>query len=117
MVKAQITTPEGVKISLEGTPAEVTAVVRDLKADAQGRGGEPGRRRKNPARVSPTGLVASLIEGGFFKSPRDLAGIRAVLEDRGHYYPVTTLSPAMLRLVRKRELRRIRKDKHWLYCS
>ena len=41
MAKAQITTAEGVKVNLEGTPAEITTVLRDLNRDAQRRAGGP----------------------------------------------------------------------------
>jgi hypothetical protein len=37
------------------------------------------------------------------------------LEEQGQFYPVTSLSPTVLRLVRKRELRRIKDKKRWLY--
>jgi hypothetical protein len=62
-------------------------------------------------------LIASLIDGGFFKKPKDLAAIKVSLEESGHYYPVTTLSPTMLRFVRSRQLRRIKEDKKWLYTG
>jgi len=62
-------------------------------------------------------LIASLVDGGFFKKPRDLASIRTALAEMGHHYPVTTLSPIMLRLVRKRNLRRIKEQKRWVYVQ
>ena len=94
MAKAQIRTPDGLTIKVDGTPKEIAEVVQDLKK-AQGRKGASAR----PS--SPTGpsklpdLIASLIDGGFFKTPKDLAAIKLALEELGHHYPVTTLSPAM----------------------
>src|SRR5258708_23757973 len=44
MAKAQITTPEGFKINIEGTPKEISAVVEDLKDKPKG--AEPTRRRE-----------------------------------------------------------------------
>jgi hypothetical protein len=62
-------------------------------------------------------LVSQLIDGGFFKKPKELGAIKTALEEQGHYYPVTTLSPAVLRLVRKKQLRRIKDKKRWLYVG
>jgi hypothetical protein len=62
-------------------------------------------------------LITNLIDGGFFKKPKDLAAVKGALEELGHHYPVTTLSGAMLRQVRKRNLRRLKQDKRWLYTG
>lgn len=117
MAKAHITTPQGVQIKIEGTAAEITAVVRDLETkgttDAQVR--RRNRMKGKPGRASIVDLIGSLIDGGFFKKPKDLASIKAALAEMGHRYPVTTLSPVMLRLVRRRDLRRIREEKKWAY--
>jgi hypothetical protein len=117
MAKAQITTPEGIAINIEGTPKEITAVVGDLKKKAAE---EMPRRRRAQAgsgRMLLVDLIASLKDGGFFKKPRDLAGVKAALAEMGHHYPVTTLSPVMLRKVRRRDLRRIREKGRWLYTD
>jgi predicted transcriptional regulator len=58
-----------------------------------------------------------LVEGGFFKRPKGLRAIKDALEDQGHFYPVTTLSPTLLRLVKKKELRRIKEGKRWSYVG
>src|ERR1700674_1926583 len=115
MVKAKITTPEGITITIDGTPKEIAAVVEDLK----GKAGEAGQtRRRAKAKSGPVllvDLIASLKDGGFFKKPRDLASVKSALAEMGHHYPVTTLSPVMLRQVRRRNLRRIKEKGRWLY--
>jgi hypothetical protein len=116
MAKAQITTSQGIKVNIEGTPAEITAVVHDLERKSAAQGSQPVRSRKTrPGRVLLGDLIASLADGGFFKKPRDLASIRTKLAEMGHHYPVTTLSPIMLRLVRKQILRRIKEESRWVY--
>jgi hypothetical protein len=118
MAKAQISFPDGTTVKLEGTPDEINAVVVRARKTQ-----ETGRRRasvKVKARSRPPQLVdmiANLIDGGFFKKPKDLAAVKTALEEMGHHYPVTTLSGAMLRQVRKRNLRRLKKDKRWVYTG
>jgi|SRR5580658_1604528 hypothetical protein len=118
MAKAQIITPDGTQIKLDGTPGDIAQVLRDLKGTMS-----PGPtstkttthpKQKN-SKVQLVDLLASLIDGGFFKQPRDLASIKAALAEMGHHYPVTTLSPTMLRKVRTRALRRIKEQKRWMY--
>lgn len=115
MAKAQITTPEGIKINIEGSPKEILVVIEDLKQQAAGHRATRRRAKAKSGRVLLVDLVASLKDGGFFKKPRDLASIKAALEEMGHHYPITTLSPVMLRQVRSRRLRRIREKGRWLY--
>lgn len=120
MAKAQISFPDGTTVKLEGTPDEISAVVD------RGRGKPAARRgaaiakvkvRSASQRVQLVDLIANLIDGGFFKKPKDLAAVKGALEELGHHYPVTTLSGAMLRQVRKRNLRRLRQGKRWVYTG
>ena len=116
MAKAEITTPQGIQIKLEGTSAEISAVLQNLEQQPTGRTKRARRANKTKhARVSLVDLIDVLIDGGFFKKPRDLASIKSALAETGHHYPVTTLSPTMLRQVRRKSLRRLREDKRWLY--
>jgi hypothetical protein len=117
MAKATIRTSQGLQVKVEGTPAEITALVKDLERQSGSQAPAPRRRKAKPGRVLLVDLVGSLRDGGFFKKPRDLGSIRAALAEMGHHYPVTTLSPAMLRKVRSKEIRRIREQKRWLYVQ
>ncbi len=117
MAKAQITTAEGINIKIEGTPAEILVVMRDLKKEQRKRAVLVKARKGKGSRLQLVDLIASLTDGGFFKKPRDLAAIKTALAEMGHHYPVTTLSGAMLRQVRKRNLRRIREKKRWVYVA
>ncbi len=116
MAKAQIRTPEGLTVKVEGTPKEITEVMQDLKR-AEHRAGASRRPapKASSGRVLLVDLIASLMDGGFFKTPKDLAAIKLALEEMGHHYPVTTLSGAMLRLVRSRRLTRLKKTNRWVY--
>ena len=120
MAKAYITKGD-TKITVEGTPEEVAKLVAQLG------GGHTNRQGRAPVRntaekekrqkATPINLISTLIDGDFFRKPKDLAAVKVALEEMGHFYPVTTLSPALLRLVRKRQLRRVRDQKRWLYTG
>ena len=122
MAKAHITTKTGTKITVEGTPKEVAELVAELgqKAAAprvRDRSGEKAAKRQDKQKATPINLISSLIDGGFFRKPKDLAAVKIALEEMGHFFPVTTLSPVLLRLVRKRQLRRIKDKKRWFYTG
>ena len=119
MAKAHIITKDGTKVTIEGTPREVATLITQLKG---GTSTSPAviraaSKHKSRAKASPINLIAELIDGGFFKKPKELGAIKLALEEQGHYYPVTSLSPTVLRLVRKRQLRRIKDKKRWLYVN
>jgi hypothetical protein len=122
MAKAHIISKTGAKITVEGTPEEVAALTRHFAEpgpSGAARSAKPLRGAKGPRqqKPAPSNLVASLIDGGFFRKPRDLGAVKVALEEMGHFYPITTLSPVMLRLVRRQELRRMRDKKRWLYTG
>ncbi len=123
MAKARITLPGGINVKVEGTPEEIASVlarVQDRPAKPEPTNAQRGRRggaKRKAGRVQITELVANLIDSGFFKKPKDLAAVKAALEEMGHHYPVTTLSPTMLRQVRKRSLRRLKQDSRWMYTG
>jgi hypothetical protein len=123
MAKARITTKSGSKVIIEGSPEEVASLLAILERTPTG-GSTPKdtprkkeRRLQSNTKQTPTTLLAELADGGFFKKPKELSAIKIALQEQGHYYPVTSLSPAVLRAVRKRILRRIRDGKRWLYVQ
>jgi hypothetical protein len=117
MAKAHVTTPAGISVQVEGTPAEIAAVVEDLERKEKGREAthSPKAARPRPGRVTLASLLEALRDDGFFKEPRELGSIKKELDAKGHLFPVTTLSGAVLEQVRKRNLRRIKKDGRWTY--
>jgi hypothetical protein len=120
MAKTQIVTPDGLTIKVEGTPEEIAALVEKL-GNSKKPTPKPSQTRKHQRkrmqRVQLVDLIDSLIDGGFFKTPRDLAAVISALAEMGHHYPVTTLSGAMLRKVRNHSLRRLKQNKRWVYTG
>jgi hypothetical protein len=117
MAKAHLTTKQGTTVVIEGTPAEVAALMKQLEPESVARHRASRVGRASTEKPTPVNLIGSLIDGGFFKKPKDLGAVKTSLEEMGHHYPVTTLSPALLRLVRKRQLRRLREGNRWLYTG
>lgn len=118
MAKAQISFPDGTTVKLDGTPDEINAVVdRARKVQETGHRSASVKTKVRSRPPQLVDLIANLIDGGFFKKPKDLAALKGALEEMGHHYPVTTLSGAMLRQVRKRNLRRLKQDKRWVYSG
>src|SRR5262245_1867694 len=119
MANAQITLPGGIAITVEGSVDEIVAVVERLKEG--GAATEPSRTRglKRTLREGANigDLVMSLLRDGFFKPPKELGEVRTALAQMGHHYPRTTLSPLLLRLVRKRDLRRLQQGGRWVYTN
>jgi hypothetical protein len=117
-MKAHIKTPDGVEVQIDGTPAEVAAVLKDVKIKAQVPAVRKGHAQKaKEAKDGLPGLIDSLKDEGFFKKPQSLNDIRIKLKDLGHNYPLTTLSPRMGREVRRRNLRRFKENKKYVYAQ
>ena len=119
MATAHIKRPDGTSIVIKGDPHEIAEVVRKI----QGEGPAPDKKGRARVRQVSTGksslpdILISLLDGGFFKKPKELAAVKTALAELGHVYPVTTVAPALLRLVRRRHLRRIKQDKRWFYTG
>jgi hypothetical protein len=118
MAKAIMTTLDGATVTIEGSQDEVAALLTRLGGNKPTQEHETGSKTRLPkSKPTPMGLISDLIAEGFFREPRELGAVRLALRERGHFYPVTTLSPLMLRLVRRKELRRIKEKKRWTYVS
>jgi len=106
--------PSGAKVVIEGSQPEVADLLAIFhQAETPQAKPRPRVSANSTVRTGPLELLLGLITEGFFKTPKDLNSVRAVLEEQGHFYPTTTLSPLMLRLVRRKALRRIKDNKRW----
>lgn len=119
MPKATFTTPAGTVVTIEGTQDEIVSTMARLEARPSDGGvnANAPMRSKIRSKPTPAGVLADLIAERFFSKPQELGAVKLALEERGHFYPVTTLSPVLLRLVKKKELRRIKEKKRWLYVG
>jgi hypothetical protein len=128
MAKANLVLSNGVKVQIEGTAEEVAVLLtkcssstpppeppkknRKLPKRGSVRSGAPVRK---PKAKGPVGLITELAAEDFFKTKRMLPEIQKKLEQGGHIYAQTSLSPAVLALTQQKILRRLREKKGWAY--
>ncbi len=121
MPKAKIKTKTGTIVTIEGSSNEVAELIRLFENESPIKNKKLSVknviRSSHSSKASPVNLVSSLIDGGFFKKQKDLSEVKHALEELGHVYPVTSLSPTLLRLVRRKQLRRVKDKKRWLYVN
>ena len=65
-----------------------------------------GIKLQTRKRASLIDQIAALREDGFFATPRTITDVKIKLAERGYHCPITTISPLLLRLVRRNQLKR-----------
>lgn len=124
MTKATIKTKSGTEIIIESDRKTIEEIVFALqrREDLKEKFKEEITKRKENISTgtkpqTATDAILKLKIDGFFKSRKSLSEIQAELERAGHIHPNTSLSPTLLRLVRRGELDRSRDEKHWSYAQ
>lgn len=119
MPKANIKRPDGTTITIEGSADEIAALMHKIEGKSPGaaKTADTKTGRKKPARLSIPDLLMSRHEDGFFKQPKDLAQVKQALDESGHIYEVARIATALLRLVKRRDLRRIKQEGRWFYVG
>jgi hypothetical protein len=130
VAKANVVLADGTKVTIDGTAEEVAALLQRIsggapRASCGGSKGARGRRGKSTAKKGsaksktkgPADYIRELVAENYFKTKRGLGDVQKKLEEGAHIYPVTHLSPALFRLVKARELRRIKDGGTWKYVN
>jgi hypothetical protein len=121
MAKATIKTASGAIVIIEGTSDEVVEI--QAKILGPKRGTVPAETVKREAKKTgkslgtATDAILAMRESSFFKKPKSLSEIKMALEEQGMIYPITSLSTMVLRLVRRRNLGRIKMNGTWAYVA
>lgn len=126
MAKAKLVLPDGTSVTIEGNADEVAnvlskfshpseATLKPIKKKGQ-TSTDKGRSAKKK-KDGPTSLITELTEEGYFKSKRTLGDVQKKLEERGHIYETTSISPILTRLTKSRKLRRLKEKKVWVYAN
>lgn len=127
MAKANLTLANGTKVTLEGNAEEITILLEKFSNGISSIGSpkdqnQPEKKKgkvnsKAKTRKGPQDFILELIEEGFFATRRTIGDIQNKLEEKGHIYPQSHLSTPLVRLTRKRELRRMKENKTWVYVA
>ena len=117
MAKANLEMPGGVTVKIEGTPEEISAVLRDAKIKASSDAGRKPKTKAKSGRVTLPGLLEELRNEGFFKKAKPMNDIKQRLADLGHSYPLTALSGPLRGEVRNRRLRRFKEGGKYVYAQ
>jgi len=126
VAKANLVLPNGTTVAIEGTVPEAASLVGLLSdkveqtTTARKQRGKLSKQKPSKAitkKKGPLGHITELEQEGFFKAKRTLSAVQKKLEETGHFYAQTSLSPTLVRLVRKRLLRRIKEKNGWVYVS
>ena len=127
MAKASLIMPDGTKVQIEGTADEVGLLIARCSSGARPpaheekttppkrQAGKGGSATSGKRKGGPTVFISQLATEEYFKSKRSLPDIQKKLEELGHIYAQTSISPVLTRLTRKRVLRRIKEKDGWVY--
>jgi len=116
MPKAIIELKDGTKVSVEGTPEEI-AETKELMIVKEGKRLIRKEKKVIPKKIGPISLILKLKEEKFFDKPRAIGEVKQKLEEKTYYYPSSSLSPALIRLVKQGELGRLKKDGKWMWAK
>jgi hypothetical protein len=123
MAKANLTLADGTTVAISGSAEEVAKLLERFSgAGSRPHGGGTKRKPTSGSQskkkaAGPIAHILALRDDKFFKTRQTLPDIQKKLEEGGHIYAQSSLSPALVRLVRRRELRRIKDKKGWVYVS
>ena len=125
MAEAVIQLPTGGTVTVNGSSFEVAEVLRMAglaternRPAAQRPPLRVGPGRKPGLRAGPLAYTRDLKTEGFFSTEKTLTEVQSALRTAGHIYTTNDISPALVRLVRKRELGRLKgKDGKWQYVD
>lgn len=118
MARATIETKDGTKIQIEGDVGEVAKIMSLYKENDYISENKNFRKFiKKTSSPSISDMILELAEEKHLDKPKGLAEIKTLLEEQGHFIPMTTLSARVLGLIKRKELRRIKEDGKWKYVK
>lgn len=123
MAETLIEFPGGGRAKVTGTPQEIAEVLRlagmaATKAPHAQNLAETRLANAKGTRAGPMELISELKSVGFFAVERSIGEVQAKLRAGGNIYALTSLSPALIRLVRRRVLGRVRGARgRWVYVE
>ena len=124
MTKATIKTKAGTEITIDSDKETIEYIVNaiqrreemvsHLRASRETRDKEiHGEQPRNA-----TQMILKFKREGYFKSERSATEVMEALKKEAFHYPLTTIYPVLLRLVKKGDLGRLKnKEGNWVYVQ
>ncbi len=122
MTKANIELPNGTRITVEGTPEEVSKAIRllqgnvgTIKTSKSDTSSKKEVKRKSYSGAS--GGISLLLDEKFLDSPKSVKEIETEMIRQGYHYPQSTISKllAVNFMRNSKKITRIKEDKKWKY--
>lgn len=120
MAKANIETPNGTKIIIDGKEEEIAKIINAISTNesySQRHNSRNIKKTKMKSKMGLTDYIRELKEEGFLDQPKDLIEIKNELASKAHIYPVTSIHPTLIRLIKKGEVGRLKQDSKWVYVK
>jgi len=124
MPKATIKTKAGTEIIIESDKETIGYIVQSIQKKeemlSQLRSIRDIRNKEIHGEQprNATQMILKMKRQGYFKSERTAAEINEAMKKEAFHYPLTTLHPVLIRLVKKGELGRLKnKDGSWVYVQ
>ncbi len=119
MAKTEIRLKSGTVVTIEGDPEEVARVIHSIQK-GQRTGKEASEDAPKGAKKKAIGArehIENLLSDGYFDAARAIGDVSKALEQQGYFYPTTSLSGPLLKMVRAKRLRRVRIEGNWSYSK
>lgn len=128
MAKATLTLSDGTTVLIEGSPEEIARIMSLHSTNFQtqsskhpsttrAKKSKSTSKKSSQSTTGPKPRIIELKSLGFFDEKRSIVDIQKKLEEQGYIYAQTSLSPALYRLTRHKDLRRVKDAKVWLYVN
>ena len=127
MAKASLKLFDGTVVIIEGSPDEIAKIMalhsttiknQKIKTSRRSRQSIKSSNRDTSEKIiGPQQRILDLKSIGFFDDKKTISDIQKKLEEQGNIYAQTSLSTPLVRLVRSRDLRRLKQEKIWVYVK
>ncbi len=104
LIEGRIKKKDGTEIFIKGEKEEVKDILAFVLSKGVTR--VPSRRIIGKKGFSIVRLVRDLASKGFFEKPKSMSAVAKALVKKGYSLPLERISPVLLTLVRKGELKR-----------
>jgi len=125
MPKAEIATSTGTKIIIDGSTAEIAAILsiykdkpnKDPDTSLVKDNHNDDSKRHQKSKLTLEDYILDLKSSGFFDAPKKTALVKEKLDQESHFYPMQTVSTRLIRMNEKKLLGRIKEGNQWAYVK